>query len=61
MTFKNPHTYQNRVISLLNDPELKFIIEEVPQAVEQSLDGMKQVNSIVKAMKSFTNPSEERR
>ncbi|MBF9001020.1 ATP-binding protein [Vibrio nitrifigilis] len=57
---QDPHTYQNRVISLLNDPELKFIIEEVPQAVEQSLDGMKQVNSIVKAMKSFTNPSEER-
>lgn len=36
--------------------DLDFLIEEVPLAVEQTLDGVQRVASIVRAMKSFGHP-----
>lgn len=39
------------------DAEVSFFREEVPLALEQSLEGLDRVASIVRAMKEFTHPS----
>lgn len=36
--------------------DLEFIGEEVPRAIEQSLDGLRRVVKIVRAMKEFSHP-----
>lgn len=36
--------------------DLEFIREEVPRAIEQSLDGSRRVAKIVRAMKEFSHP-----
>ena len=36
--------------------DLEFIAEEVPRAIEQSLDGARRVAGIVRAMKEFSHP-----
>jgi len=36
--------------------DLDFIIEEVPRAIDQSLDGTRRVAKIVRAMKEFSHP-----
>ncbi|WP_211333605.1 MHYT domain-containing protein [Sinobacterium caligoides] len=41
----------------LNQLKFDFISTEIPQAIEQSLEGLERVSSIVKAMKSFSYPS----
>ncbi|NJO67630.1 MAG: histidine kinase, partial [Rhodospirillales bacterium] len=38
---------------------LAFLLQEVPQALQQSLEGLDQVASIVKAIKSFAHPGDE--
>lgn len=40
-------------------PDFEFLTTEVPKAVEQTLDGVKQVSRIVKAMKDFAHPGTE--
>jgi len=37
--------------------KLAFVLKEVPKAIEQSLDGVARVSSIVAAMKEFSHPS----
>jgi PAS domain S-box-containing protein len=39
--------------------DLDFLLEEIPHAVSQSLSGVDQVASIVKAMKQFSHPEQE--
>jgi PAS domain S-box-containing protein len=41
-----------------DDDELAFLAEEVPQAIEQSLEGVQRVASIVRAMKAFGHPDQ---
>lgn len=36
--------------------DLEFLTEEIPRAVEQSLDGIERISKIVKAMKEFSHP-----
>ncbi|GIX22702.1 MAG: hypothetical protein KatS3mg121_1485 [Gammaproteobacteria bacterium] len=36
--------------------DLPYLLEEIPQAIEQSLDGVRRVADIVKAMKEFSHP-----
>jgi len=40
--------------------DIEFIVDEVPQALAQSLDGLGQAGAIVKAMRSFAHPGGER-
>jgi len=40
--------------------DLEFIAEEVPSALEQSLEGLARVTRIVRAMKDFSHPGEGR-
>jgi two-component system, NtrC family, sensor kinase len=37
--------------------KLPFVVKEVPKAIEQSLEGVARVSSIVSAMKEFSHPS----
>ncbi len=39
--------------------DLGFILEELPQALDQSAQGVKQVATIVKAIKEFSHPGQE--
>lgn len=41
--------------------ELDFLIEEAPVSIDQSLEGIKQVASIVNAIKEFSHPGEDDR
>jgi len=42
---------------LLADSDIEFILEEIPTAITQSLEGLHRISTIVKAMKSFSHPS----
>lgn len=41
------------------DADIEFLLEEIPEAVEQSLKGLEQVAGIVKAIKEFSHPGED--
>ena len=47
------HTMQER----LRTSKLKFMISEIPRAVEQTTEGIEHVSKIVRAMKEFSHPS----
>ena len=39
-----------------DDADLEFLMEELPEAIQQSLDGVQQVARLVSAMKEFAHP-----
>ncbi|PTN38305.1 ATP-binding protein [Desulfonatronum sp. SC1] len=39
--------------------EVAYLLEEIPQAIDQSLDGLERVAHIVRSMKSFAHPGEK--
>ena len=41
---------------VVEDVDLAYLMEEIPLAVEQSLEGIQRVSTIVKAMKEFSHP-----
>ncbi len=41
------------------EADLEYLLEEIPSAIEQSLDGIKRVAKIVLSMKEFSHPGEE--
>lgn len=43
----------------LQDADLAYLMEEIPRAVEQSLEGVQRVAKIVRAMKDFAHPGSE--
>ena len=43
--------------TLIDETDIEFILEEVPTAISQSLEGLNRISTIVKAMKSFSHPS----
>jgi PAS domain S-box-containing protein len=48
--------------SVAVESDLPYLLQEVPKAIEQSLDGVQRVAKIVKAMKDFSHPgSQEKR
>ena len=40
--------------------DIAFIVNEVPRAIEQSLEGLMRVSKIVRAMRDFSHPASER-
>lgn len=44
---------------IAEEVDLDFVMSEAPQAARQSLEGLDQVASIVKAIKSFSHPGDE--
>lgn len=45
--------------SLIEDGDIDFISEEMPLAIEQSLEGLQRITKIVGAMKSFSHSSDD--
>jgi signal transduction histidine kinase/DNA-binding NarL/FixJ family response regulator len=43
----------------LEEADLEYLIEEIPKAVEQSLEGLKKISQIVTAMKEFSHPGSQ--
>ena len=41
------------------EADLEYLVEEIPQAIDQSLDGIERVARIVRAMKEFSHPGAE--
>ena len=50
-----------RCLENLEGTELDYLQSEIPQAVQQSLDGVNRVSRIVSAMKDFCHPGENNR
>ncbi|MBC8317876.1 MAG: response regulator, partial [Desulfobulbaceae bacterium] len=44
------------VEELLEEVDWEYLVEEIPQTISQSQDGIKRVTSIVRAMKEFSHP-----
>lgn len=47
------------VNNIVDDIDLAYLREEIPQAIAQTLDGTDRVAAIVRAMKEFSHPGEE--
>jgi signal transduction histidine kinase/CheY-like chemotaxis protein len=45
----------------LNDPEMQYLKGEIPRAIDQSLEGVGRVASIVRAMNEFSHPGNEQK
>lgn len=43
------------------DVDLEFLLEEIPSAIAQSLEGIERVSGIVRAMKEFSHPGVEQK
>lgn len=43
--------------ALIEQADVDFLLEEIPMALSQSLEGLHRISTIVKAMKSFSHPS----
>ena len=52
----NPAASLERIAKSLEAADVDYLLEEVPQAVAQSLEGLDRVSSIVRAMKDFSHP-----
>ena len=52
---------RKEIEAIIDDMDLEFLEEEIPTAIEQSLDGNKRVAEIVRAMKEFAHPGAEER
>lgn len=48
------------LVKAMNDADVNYLKEEIPRAIEQSLEGISRVSTIVRAMKEFSHPSEKK-
>ncbi|MEE9168289.1 MAG: PAS domain S-box protein [bacterium] len=48
-----------KVQATAEEAELDYLSEEIPKAIEQSLEGVQRVSTIVRAMKDFSHPGGE--
>ena len=48
-----------RIRDLVQEADLDYLLEEVPRAIAQSLDGVERVATIVRSMKEFSHPGSE--
>ncbi|GJQ60124.1 MAG: PAS domain S-box protein [Candidatus Scalindua sp. AMX11] len=49
----------SEIDSLIKEVDLEYLVEEIPEALGQSQEGLKRVTEIVKAMKTFSHPGNE--
>ncbi len=55
----DPKEALSAVATARRTADVDFLLEDVPTALEQSMDGLRQVASIVRAMKDFSHPGDE--
>ncbi len=46
----------NEIEQAIEEIDLEYLIEEVPRAIEQTLDGVERIATIVRSMKKFAHP-----
>ena len=55
------HNFNPELLSTIKDTietnKIKYLVEEIPEAIQEALDGVDRVTSIVRAMKEFAHPS----
>ena len=44
------------IVDLIKKIDIEYLVEEIPMAIDQSLEGIDQVSKIVRAMKEFSHP-----
>ncbi|MCW8334841.1 MHYT domain-containing protein [Vibrio paucivorans] len=49
--------YPQEIIGIIEENDLDFVAEEIPLALDQSLEGLQRISKIVRAMKSFSHSS----
>ena len=49
----------SEVEASLEEADIQYLAEEIPQAIDQSLDGVERVAKIVRAMKEFSHPGSD--
>ncbi|MFQ5506212.1 MAG: sensor histidine kinase, partial [Planctomycetota bacterium] len=49
----------DRLASAVEEADLDNVLQEIPEAIEQSLEGIGRVTKIVRAMKAFSHPGTE--
>ncbi|MBW3696027.1 PAS domain S-box protein [Vibrio sp. T187] len=49
--------YPQQIMNELSQNDIGFMTEEIPLALDQSLEGLQRINKIVRAMKSFSHSS----
>lgn len=54
----NPETVQ-QLNQKVSDCDLDFLIQEIPVAIQQSLEGIHRISNIVSAMRDFSHPASE--
>ncbi len=56
-----PTSLYHRIDKVIAETDANYLLEEIPQATAQSLDGIERVASIVRAMKEFSHPGHKRK
>ena len=56
-----PNDMVSEVDTIVEEIELDYLCEEIPRAIEQSLEGIERVTTIVRAMKAFAHPDGEQK
>ncbi|MFC1782993.1 PAS domain S-box protein [Planctomycetota bacterium] len=55
------HNFNPELLSTIKEAietnKIKYLVEEIPEAIQEALDGVDRVTSIVRAMKEFAHPS----
>lgn len=59
-TGQNGAEVQRLLQVALTDPETMYLLTETPRAIEQAREGMERITGIVRAMKDFSHPANER-
>jgi len=60
MSGQSKHAAVEKTRAAEEQADLDFLVEEIPRAIEQSLDGIKRVLTIVSAMRDFSHIDERR-
>ena len=54
-----PNEVSSRLAKTIDKADLEYLWEELPKTFDQSLDGVRRVEKIVRAMKDFSHPGDE--
>jgi two-component system, NtrC family, sensor kinase len=57
----SPALLADEIEAMITDADLEYLIDEFPRAVEQSLEGVRRVSNIVRAMKDFSGPASDQK
>lgn len=53
--------FQARIEAMLQDADIEFLEEEIPAALDQAMEGLQRIGTIVHAMKEFSHPGTKKK